>query len=165
MAGNALDLKALSAAICDGVTKGNESLIAALVTVSGNSHALRNQVQANVDKVWEIDGELKLLKGVTVMLVGSGDGSTGMVPRMEKELGEVKSDVSDLKSDVREVRGDVSTIMGDIKAIRESQATQKSFMDGWKGVAVALGIVGACMTIIGTLIAGAVWLFQHGGAK
>lgn len=162
MAQVALDLNALSAAICKGVVEGNVALVSELSKQAEKRHDLRDAVQANADKVWEIDGELKLLKGVMVTLVGSGDGSSGMVPRLEKDLKSLGDDMSSVKSDMREVQGHVSGIRDDVKTILESQSTQRSFVDGWKGVAVALGIVGTCFTIIGGIITGLVWLFQHG---
>jgi len=163
MAGPNLDLKALSAAICEGVARGNETLIASLVIESNKRHDLRNIVQTNVDKIWEVDGELKLLKGVTVMLVGSGDGSTGMVPRMEQEMAELKDSVSSVKSDMREIVGSVSTMKDDVKAIRDSQASQaikEAQVTG--GVAVGRWIIGVCIAIIGFLATALIWLFSHG---
>jgi hypothetical protein len=143
----------LATAVCKGVVEGNAQLIAVLAGEAKLRHDLRNTVDENAHKLWEHDGELKMLKGVIVSLTGNGDGSTGLVPRMEKDLRGVSEDVSTLKGDVRGLKQDVSTIMGDIKAIRHGQSVQKSFMDGWKGVAVALGIVATCITVIGGIVA------------
>jgi hypothetical protein len=107
-------------------------------------------------------GELKLLKGVIVSLVGSGDGSSGMVPRLEKDLKQMSGGVVLLGAEVRDMRADVNNIGNDIRAIRSSQTEAKSWMDGWRGVGIAVGIIGTCATVIGGIITGIVWLFTHG---
>lgn len=156
------DLNALSTAICKGVVEGNAALVANLVAQDAQRHNLHDAVQQNADKVWEIDGELKLLKGVIVSLVGSGDGSSGMVPRLEKDLKQMSGDVVLLGAEVRDMRADVNNIGNDIRAIRSSQTEAKSWMDGWRGVGIAVGIIGTCTTVIGGIITGIVWLFTHG---
>jgi outer membrane murein-binding lipoprotein Lpp len=158
-----LDLNTLSAAICKGVVEGNAGLVTSLASYGTQNHTLRDKVQQNADKVWEIDGELKLLKGVIVSLVGSGDGSSGMVPRLERDLKQVGDKVVTLSSEVQELRTDVSNIGSDIRAIRESQGESKTFMDGWRGVGIAVGIMGMCATVIAGVVTALFWLFMHTG--
>jgi hypothetical protein len=153
---------ALSAAICKGVTEGNASLVQAILGQSDKRHDLRNAVQQNADKVWEVDGELKLLKGIMVTLVGSGDGSTGMVPRLEVDMKKLGGDMASLKVEISEVRSDVGVINRNIESIMNAQSIQKSWTDGWKGVGVAIGSIAACITVIGGVIGVVVWLFTHG---
>jgi hypothetical protein len=162
VAPNTIDLPGLSTAICKGIVEGNSAMAAALIAEANRRHALRDMVQTNTDKVWEIDGELKLLKGVMVTLVGSGDGSTGMVPRLERDMRSLGEDVAGIKTDMREVQGDVAGIRQDITKILNSQAGQQGWMDGWKGVGVALGIIGTCVTVVGGIITALIWLYAHG---
>lgn len=156
------DLNALSTAICKGVVEGNAALVANLVAQDAQRHNLRTAVQQNADKVWEIDGELKLVKGVMVSLVGNGDGSSGMVPRLERDLKQMGGDVVLLGAEVRDMRADVSNIGSDIRAIRSSQTEAKSWMDGWRGVGIAVGIIGTCASVVGGIVTALIWLFTHG---
>jgi hypothetical protein len=156
-----IDINALSAAICKGVAEGNALLIANLAAGNDPNHSLRNKVQANIDKTWELDGEIKILKGGFVSLIGAGDGTSGMVPRLEKDLKQVGEKVIFLSSEMQELRTDVSNIGSDIKSIRVSQGESKTWMDGWRGVGIALGIMGTCATVIGGIVTALFWLFMH----
>jgi hypothetical protein len=159
----ALDLNALSMAICKGVVEGNAPLVTMLSTQGEKRHDLRNSVQENTDKVYALDSEVKLLKGVIVSLVGDGTGSSGMVPRLERDLHTLGSDMSAVKTEMREVRADVSGIRDDIKAIRSAQSEQRSWIDGASGAgAVGKFLIGACIAVIGGVITVLVWLFGHG---
>jgi hypothetical protein len=115
-------------------------------------------VQSNIDKIYALDTEVKLLKGVILSLNGTGDGSTGSVPRLEAGMSALRSEVGGLRSDVTSIKDAVDKLTA-------GAGDQKAWTDGWKGVAVALGVIGTCLTIMGTLVAGAVWLFQHGGTR
>lgn len=164
-----IDLKGLTAAVCAGVVEGNKPLVAALIDVRDKKHDLRERVQDNADKAWEIDGELKLVKGVMVTLVGNGDGSTGMVPRLERDMGsmgnqisEVRNDMAALKAQVQNLSGTLGQINENIKALSAGQAQQKSWTDGWKGVGVAIGIISACLSVVAVMVSAIVWLFTHG---
>ena len=156
------ELASLSKAIADGVSAGNDALLQSLTAQADKRHELRDKVQTTVDKVWEIDGELKLLKGIMVSLVGSGDGSTGMVPRLETDLKTLGGDVAEMKSEMNQLGSDVRGIRQDIATIMTAQSTQKSWTDGWKGVGVAVSIIAAALTAIGAMLTGMIWLFQHG---
>ena len=132
----------LVAAVCRGVAEGNKDLIAALNGTSSKRHELRDMVQTVVDKNYALDTEVKLLKGWMVTLVGDGSGSSGMVPRMEKDINEMKESVSRLSSDVR-------TMGADLRRLADNTDKNNEFRWGWKGVATAIGIITA---LIGVLV-------------
>lgn len=157
--------KVFTDAVAKGIVEGTLPLLKELSSHADKRHDLRNAMDTCANKVHELDSEVRGLKGVIFSLVGQGDGSTGLVPRVESEMKELKEDVATLKSDV-------GSIMEDIKAIRASQSKQddlqtksNSFMDNWKGVGIAIGIMGTCVTIASGVVAALFWLFSHGGIK
>lgn len=157
-----VDYEKLAASLCRGIADGNRELVTAIVTAGDKRHELRDTVQQTVDKNWEIDGELKLLKGVMVTLVGDGSGASGLVNRLEKEVHGIGTRVTTLTTEVSGLRGDMERVAESIDILSKAQSKNRSFMDGWKGVGIFLGIVGTCLTIMGSLIAGLIWLFTHG---
>ncbi len=155
MAPSTLDLNALSASICRGIVEGNGPLVSAIIAASDKGQEIKAAVAQNSAKNWELDGEVKLIKGVIVALQGNGDGSTGMVPGMQRDMKAIGDQVARLTSAVDGMALQVSKLM-------KGHAEQKSWTDGWKGVGIAIGIMSACLTMVGTLIAAIVWLFTHG---
>lgn len=156
-----MDYDRLVASISRGVADGNAALISQLVNRSDANHDLRGIVQVNIDKTYALDAEVKLLKGMIFSLLGNGDGSTGMVPGIQRNVTDMGGEVAGLKADIGQVKRDISGLDAKIDKMLIAQSEQKSWTDGWKGVAVALGILGTCITIMGTLIAALVWLYTH----
>lgn len=152
---NQIDIKAIQTAICGGVVEGNKPLIEALLRDATKRHDVRNSFQAQTDKIYEIDGELKLVKGMLNTLMGSGDGNGGIVNRIDRDMGTLTEDVSALKSQVSEINRKMDKVIA-------GNEKSSSFMDGWKGVAMALGIIATCITAIGGMIGAMVFLFSHG---
>lgn len=148
-----IDFAALQRSITQGVIDGNKPIIDALLADGGKRHDLRQALQQNTDKVWEMDGELKLIKGWLITLMGNGDGNGGMVNRIDRDMTTLSDDVAGLKAQVAEVNKKLDSILPALSA-------QKSFTDGWKGVSIALGIIATCLSIIGGIGAGIIWLFQ-----
>jgi hypothetical protein len=155
MAPSSLDMNALSSAVCKGLIEGNAPLVAAIVSGRNANHDVREHLQINTDKIYSLDTEVKLLKGVILSLNGTGDGSTGSVPRLESGMSALRADVSGLRSDVTSMKAAVDKLTA-------GQAEQKSWTDGWKGIGVAVALIGTCFTVIGGIITALVWLFQHG---
>jgi hypothetical protein len=154
---------ALSMAISKGVTEGLSPLLSAIAGNSSKSHDLRNLVQVNTDKMYSLDGEVKLLKGFVVSLMGTGDGSSGSVPSLQKDVRLMGEDMSTLKSDVRDLRGDIRTIGEDLKAIRQAQANQDALTNKASGGLVAgRWLIGTFVTLILMIISTVVYLFSHG---
>jgi hypothetical protein len=170
----AVKLNDLTNALSEAISKGNISLVNALEDNADRSVTLHSSVQENSKKVGELDTEVKLVKGVIVSLVGSGDGSSGLIPRMEKDMTGVVRDVSGIKSDIQGIKEDISQMLNNNKedrlalivamkedraammtemiAIRTSQSRQNTFLDGWKGVGKALGILAAGAGILLTIL-------------
>jgi hypothetical protein len=94
-------------------------------------------------------------------LTGQGDGSTGAVPNMQREIRAMSGDMDALKAQVGMVQNDVAAMSRKLDQVLGQNVTQKAWTDGWKGVGVAIGIMGTCLTVIGSLIGGLVWLFTH----
>jgi hypothetical protein len=157
-----VDLAALGQAITRSIVDGNEALVRSLMDRSDRNHDLRGVVQANTDKVYALDAEVKLLKGVIVALNGSGDGSSGSVPRLEAGVTGLRSDVAALSGEVGAMRGEMRSMGLEVKALSAAQTQQKSWTDGWKGVGVAITIMGACVGLMGAAAAAVIWLFSHG---
>jgi hypothetical protein len=134
------------------VVEGNKELAAAFLAERNDRHDIRNIVQANVSKVYELDGEVKLLKGVMVTLVGDGTGSSGMVPRLERDLKTVGEDVANLASDVREVNGKVDALTDGMRKLVQNSEKSQGFMSGFTGAKVALGIIASIVAILAFLL-------------
>lgn len=146
-------IDALQAAVCRGVVEGNRELVAAFLDERNKRHDLRNDVQNVTDKTHGLDSEIKLIKGVIVTLVGNGDGSSGMVPRLERDLKVVGEDVANLAGDVRAVTATVNGMAGDIKTLLENKEKSQGFMAGWNGAKTAITILGTIVVILGFLVA------------
>lgn len=148
----ALNLDAMQSAVCRGVVEGNKELVAAFIGERKGRHDLRDVVQANSDKVYQLDAEVKLLKGFMVTLVGNGDGSTGMVPRLEKDMKSMGEDISSLTSDVREVTTALKAMAEDVRSLVEAKEKSQGFMAGFSGAKIALAVISTIVTILAFLI-------------
>ena len=154
-----LKLDSLTTAICRGVVEGNRELVAVLGEDRNKRHDLRGVVDGQGNKLHELDSEIKLLKGFIFTLMGNGDGSTGMVPRLERDVREMGESISTLATNVATVTVTVQNVADDVKAVLAEQKklaaeqdTSKNFMAGWSGAKVALSIVISVMTaVIGIL--------------
>ena len=150
MAQNQLDLNSLSKSLSDGITAGTAQVVSSFAASAESSR-----------KVTELDKEVGLVKGYLTSLIGAtADGSTGMVPRLERDMQELKTDMTTVKSEVRELKVTVDEMGKNIKTIMEAQADQASWMAGWRGVGVAIGIAATCITIIGGIVAAIIWLYR-----
>jgi hypothetical protein len=134
------------------VVEGNRELIRAILADRDVKHALREKVQDVADKSFELDGEVKLIKGVLVTLVGNGDGSSGMVPRLERDLKSMGEDMSNLSSDVRALTLTMTTMAEDVRKLATQGEQSSGFIAGWTGAKTVLTIIGALITILAFLI-------------
>lgn len=152
-AATGLKLDSLTTAICRGVVEGNRELVAVLLEERNKRHDLREKMQGVADKTYELDSEVKLIKGVIVTLVGNGDGSSGMVPRLERDMKAMGEDISSLASDVKVVTTTVNSMADDLKKLVEQQDKSQGFMASWSGAKTALTILGALVGILTFLLA------------
>lgn len=165
MAPTTIDLKALSDSICDGIVKGTAGVISEFSRGADSRHKLANDVQVSMNKVYELDKEMVLVKGMLVALIGKdADGSSGLVPRMDSDMKELKTDVTTIKGEMREMKEDFGAMAANIKTILAAQSKQTSWTDGWRGVGFAVVFGATCVTVIGGVVAGLLWLYQHGTA-
>lgn len=148
-----IKLDALQTAVCRGVVEGNKELVAAFLDERIKRHDLRDDLQTVVNKTSELDGEVKLIKGVIVTLVGNGDGSSGMVPRLEKDMKAMGEDIANLASDVRDVTTTVNVMAENIKTLLEKQEKSTGFMAGFNGAKIAVTILGTIVAILTFLLA------------
>lgn len=164
----ARDMKTLKESICEGIVQGNAPVVAAFTRDSDRRHDLSNAVETNTLKITQLDIELSLLKGYMAILIGEGkDGSTGTIPRMEQGMQDLRNDVTSLKGQVVDLTKNVEKMSQNVETIMSTQVKQSlqtSWTQGWKGVGAAIGVVAACVSIIGAMIAGIIWLYTHGGA-
>lgn len=140
-----LNLDALQAAVCKGVVEGNRGLVTAITEVRDKNHDLRGVVQANADKVYALDREVGLLKGFIYTLMGSGDGSTGSVPRLEREVSEMGEKLTALTVTVNSMAANITTLV-------EAKEKSTGFMAGFSGAKVALGILATVVAIMAFLL-------------
>jgi hypothetical protein len=153
----------LRTAICKGVAEGNAPLVAGLVATAEKRHDFRDAMQTNVDKVYQLDGEIKLLKGMMVSLMGTGDGSGGVVPRLERDMSKLGTDMASITAEMKEVRSDVSSMKDDVKAIRDAQTKQENWSSEVKGgTATGKWLIGMAITVISGVISAMAYLFSHG---
>jgi hypothetical protein len=158
-----VDFRALTEAICEGIVRGNAGVVSAFSTERERRHALADDVQTNMNKVYELDKEMVLVKGMLVALIGKdADGTTGLVPRMDSDMRELKTDVTVIKGQVREISDNQEAMAVNIRSILATQGQQSSWMDGWKGVGVAIAVGSCAITFVGGIIAALMWLYQHG---
>ena len=163
MAQSPIDLKALADSISDGIIRGNASVISSFTNESDRRHSLANAVQQNADKVYQLDKEMVLVKGMLVALIGKdADGTTGLVPRMDSDMRELKTDVVIIKGEMKEMKDDMSAMASNIRVILDAQGRTNSWMDGWRGVGAAIALGATCVTLIGGVIMALWWLYQHG---
>lgn len=147
-----LNIDAFQAAVSRAVVEGNRELIAAIVGERTARHDLREKVQGVADKNYELDSEIRLLKGFMVTLVGNGDGSSGMVPRLEKDMKSMGEDIANLASDVRNVTSTVNAMAENVRTLLEKQEKSTGFMAGFTGAKVALSVLAALASILAFLI-------------
>lgn len=141
-----VNLEALQTAVCKGVEEGNRTLVVAITETRDKQHDLRGVVQANADKVYALDREVGLLKGFIYTLMGSGDGSTGSVPRLEREVSEMGVKLTALTVTVNSMAANITTLV-------EAKEKSSGFMAGWSGAKAALLILSAIVAILGFLLA------------
>lgn len=140
-----LNIDSLQAAVCKGVVEGNRELVAAITETRDKQHDLRGVAQANVDKVYALDREVGLLKGFIYTLMGSGDGSTGSVPRLERDVTAMGEKLTALTVTVNSMAANINTLVS-------KQEANDQFRWGWKGVAAAVGIISAFIGIVAFLV-------------
>jgi len=158
-----LDLNALTVAVSKGIIDGTANVVAGFATAAEKRHAMQNDLQDSTHKVYELDGEIKLLKGMMISLMGNGDGSSGVVPRLEKDMSTLGTDMASVKAEMREVRSDISSMKDDVKAIRDAQIKQENWSAGVKGgTSVGRWLIGMAVTVISGIISIVVYLFAHG---
>ena len=143
-----IKIDSLETAVCRGVVEGNKELIKAILEDRNSKHDLRDKVQDVADKTFELDGEVKLIKGVLITLVGNGDGSSGMVPRLERDLKSMGEDMSNLSSDVRALTLTMKSMAEDVHKLATQGEQSRGFMAGWSGAKVALGILATLFSIL-----------------
>ena len=156
-----VNLDKLESAISKGIIAGTAGVVTSFATESSKRHDLRNTVDQTMQKVYDLDREVVLLKGMMTSLIGKGDGETGMVPRLERDMSSLGKEMTEVKTEVQELRADVASVKEDVQAIRAAQANQTSFTDGWRGVGVFLGIMATVISIVGGTVLGIIWLYRH----
>lgn len=165
----AIDFNLLATAMATTMATAMGTALAPLVEAlrqdQSYRHKLRNDIQGCVDKNAELDTEVRLLKGVQVQLMGDGSGTSGMLPALQREGTKTQNDVSELRSDMRLVKDTLERMERSMGQLQAGQVKSKTFMDGWRGLGVAIGIIGTCVTIIGGIVAAVVWLYTHGAVK
>jgi hypothetical protein len=158
-----IDLNALQTSISRGIIEGTAGVVSSIADSAKKRHDLREIVDSQMNKVWELDGDVKLLKGMMSRLIGTGDESSGMVPRLERDMSALGKNVAALTTTVQDVQSDVTDMKGNIKTILDAQTKQNSFQAGiLGGAAVGKWLVGTCITVIIGVITGLIWLFGHG---
>jgi hypothetical protein len=163
MAPSQIDLKALSESIADGIIRGNSGVVTGFTTESDRRHRLADAIQSNTDKVYQLDKEMVLVKGMLVALIGKdADGSSGLVPRMDSDMKELKTDVVIIKGEMREMKDDVASMAANIKVIMDSQGKTNSWLDGWRGVGFAIGFAATVIAVVGGIVSGLLWLYHNG---
>lgn len=141
-----ISLEALQVAVCSSVKEGNRELVAAITETRDKQHDLRGVVQANADKVYALDREVGLLKGFIYTLMGSGDGSTGSVPRLEREVNEMGQKLSALTVTVNSMAANITTLV-------EAKEKSSGFIAGWSGAKTAITILGTIVAILTFMLA------------
>lgn len=143
-----VDYAALRDAICKAIVEGNKPLIDSLGYTGDKRHELRNVIESLQHKVYEHDGELRLVKGGLITLMGTGDGSTGLVNRLDSEVTSIGSDVAELKGGMKLLNAGMDTLSAEVRQLALTTAKSTSFMDGWKGVGIAITIMAAMISIV-----------------
>lgn len=156
-----VDLNRLQESISSGIISGTAGVVAGFAAEASKRHDMRGVVDQTQQKVYELDREVVLLKGMMTALIGKGDGETGMVPRVERDMSGLKTVVTTLQGQIRELDDKVEGMAANIQTIMDKQGTQTSFMAGWKGVYIAVGLAATCCTVIGGIVAGVIWLYHH----
>jgi hypothetical protein len=158
-----IDLHALTSAISKGIVEGTTGVVSGLAESAKKRHDFREIVDQNVHKVWELDGEVKLLKGMMTSLIGTGDGSSGMVPRLERDMSALGKDMASVKATVQEMQADISGINRNIETILAAQQEQQNFVSEVKGGSlVGKFLIGMSVTVIMGVVSGLLWLMTHG---
>jgi len=142
-----VNLIELGTTISKGIQLGNEELLKVITIQSEKRHDLIQTVQSVVEKVYNLDAEVKLSKGMLVSLIGMGDGSTGSVPRIESDMRSLKNDMATTKSEMTEVKSEMTKMGADVKALLNIKAEFKG------GAVVSKWVVTTCITIILSMIA------------
>lgn len=163
MSAAATSMKTLSTAICLGVSEGNKPLLAALLDSSNKRHEIRGDVDSHGNKIAELDGEIKLLKSTLVSLIGGGDGSTGSVPALQREVKALGENVIGLSGQVSNVQSDMTAMNTKIDTVISRQSANAEESARFQG-GIAVGKWFIVKLVAAASGAGAMiaWLFTHG---
>jgi hypothetical protein len=147
-------VQAIGASVGAAVTDALLPMLTAIRDESVKRHDANDSAQTALDLATVATADLKHLTRRVDALLGDGSGDNGQIASMQKTIRKTETDVT-------EIKGDMKTVLTALAKQETITSKSSSFMDGWKGVAVAIAVAASCFTLIGGIIAVVVWLYKH----